>query len=207
MPNLDVIIAVSIAGLLLSLSPGPSMLYVLSRSVGQSRSAGLASTVGLAIGGIVLAVASAMGLIAIVRYSPNLYIAIQMCGAAYLFYLGITLILSANKADMQVYQVQDQSHSSIVIQGIFVEILNPKTALFFLAFIPQFVDYSRQDVSLQLLYLSILVPLTAIPSDVLVSVGGGSVAARLANHPTFGIWLGRISGLVLIALAARLLFI
>jgi threonine/homoserine/homoserine lactone efflux protein len=198
---------VAVAGLLLSATPGPSMLYVLSRSIGQSKGAGLASTAGLAIGGILLAVASALGLIAVIRYSPKLYTFIQLAGAAYLFYLGVIMIRSAGKDDMTVREVKNHSYSKILRQGILVEILNPKTALFFLAFIPQFVNYESSDITIQLLILGLLVPLTAIPSDIIVSIGGGSLAICLSKKPKVGYILAWLSGLILIGLALRLLFL
>ncbi len=207
MPSLDTILAVAVAGLLLSATPGPSMLYVLSRSIGQSKGAGLASTAGLAIGGILLAVASALGLIAVIRYSPKLYTFIQLAGAAYLFYLGVIMIRSAGKDDMTVREVKNYSYSKILRQGILVEILNPKTALFFLAFIPQFVNYESSDITIQLLILGLLVPLTAIPSDIIVSIGGGSLASCLSKKPKVGYILAWLSGLILIGLALRLLFL
>lgn len=205
MPDFETMIAVTIAGLLLSASPGPSMLYVLSRSVGQSRGAGLASTFGLAIGGVLLAVASAMGLAAVIRHSSTLYMGIQIAGAAYLFYLGWMLIREAGQEEMAVKTVVRQSHWQIMWQGVWVEVLNPKTALFFLAFIPQFVDEQRADVTAQLLWLGVLVPLTAIPSDVIVSIGGGALAEKLKGKQRVGKWLGWLSGLVLMMLAVRLL--
>ena len=107
---------------------------------------------------------------------------------------------------MTVRKVENHSYAKIVRQGILVEILNPKTALFFLAFIPQFVNYNRSDITVQLLILGLLVPLTAIPSDIIVSIGGGTLASRLSGKPKIGLVLAWLSGLILIALAARLLF-
>lgn len=207
MPNLDMILAVTVAGLLLSASPGPSMLYVLSRSVGQSRAAGFASSIGLAIGGIILAIATALGLAAIFEYSPRAFTILQIAGGCYLCYLGYGMIRGAGKDDMSVRKVKDAPFSTILYQGILVEVLNPKTAIFFLAFLPQFIDYSRDDVTTQVLILGMLVPLTAIPSDIIVSIAGGTLAQNLKRKPIAGVILGWVAGLILIGLAIRIFFI
>ncbi len=207
MPDLQTIIAVTLAGLALSASPGPSMLYVLSRSVGQSRAAGLASAVGLAIGGILLAIASALGLAAVFQVSPRAFTLLQVCGGIYLAYLGIGMIREAGQDDMRVRKVRDNSFSRILGQGVLVELLNPKTAIFFLAFLPQFVDFNRSDVTTQMLVLGMLVPLTAIPSDIIVSLAGGTLAEKLARRPRASIVLAWIGGLILIGLAVRIFLI
>lgn len=207
MPELEIIIAVTVAGLFLSASPGPSMLYVLSRSVGQSRAAGFASAIGLAIGGILLALASALGLAAIFQVSPRAFTILQICGGCYLLYLGIGMIREAGQDDMRIRKVHSVGFSRILSQGVLVELLNPKTAIFFLAFLPQFVDYSRDDVTSQMLILGMLVPLTAIPSDIIVSVAGGTLAQKLAGRPKAGIVLAWIGGLILIGLAIRIFLI
>ena len=207
MPSFEAIITVLIAGFLISASPGPSMMYVLSRSVGQSRAAGFASSLGLAIGGVLLAIGSALGLAVIFEYSSNLYKIVSIAGAGYLLYLGYDMIKGAGKDKLEISKVKSEKFSKIMYQGILVELLNPKTILFFLAFLPQFVDYSRADVTMQMMVLGILVPLTAIPSDVVVSVIGGSLTNKLSRHPSCGITLTWIGGLILIALAVRILYL
>jgi len=201
------IIAVTLAGLLLSASPGPSMLYVLSRSVGQNRTAGFASSIGLAIGGVLLAMASALGLAAVFEASPRAFMILQICGGCYLCYLGFGMIKGAGKDDMSIKNIKTKPFSKILGQGILVELLNPKTAIFFLAFLPQFVDYGRSDITTQMLVLGMLVPLTAIPSDIIVSIAGGTLAQKLASQPTAGIMLSWLAGLILIGLAIRIFFV
>lgn len=207
MPSFEAIITVLIAGFMISASPGPSMMYVLSRSVGQSRAAGFASSVGLAIGGVLLAIGSALGLAVIFEYSSGLYQIISIAGGVYLFYLGYDMIRNAGRDKLVICRVKSEKFSKIMYQGILVELLNPKTILFFLAFLPQFVDYSRADVTMQMMILGILVPLTAIPSDVFVSVIGGSLTNKLSKHPGCGIALTWIGGSILIALAFRILYL
>lgn len=203
MPEFQVILAVLGAGLLLSASPGPSMLYVLSRSVGQSRAAGYASSIGLAIGGIILAIASALGLAAVFQVSPRAFTVLQLAGGCYLIYLGVTMIREAGNDKVTIQTVRDASFSRILYQGILVELLNPKTAIFFIAFLPQFVDFNRSDVTQQMLILGMLVPLTAIPSDIIVATAGGTLTEKLSQRPLAGTILAWIGGLILVALGLR----
>lgn len=207
MPAIETIIVVTLAGLALSASPGPSMLYVLSRSVGQSRSAGLMSSAGLALGGAIHALAAALGLSALFAYSEVAYTTIKVLGALYLIYLGICMLISKNSGDdaeADIESVRSAPLARIFYQGIAVEVLNPKTILFFLAFIPQFVDPSRGSVGLQLLILGMIVPLTAIPSDLIVAFAGGSIADKLARNRFVGRLLEWIAGTFLIGLGIRI---
>lgn len=206
MPEMDTIILVTLAGLALSASPGPSMLYVLSRSIGQNRAAGLASSLGLALGGVILAVAAALGLTAIFSYSKPLYYAVQYVGATYLVYLGMQMLLP-RKEQEELEKVEPQAFRNIVVQGIFVELLNPKTILFFLAFLPQFIQANIGSVSMQMLVLGILVPLTALPSDIIVSFTGGTLAARLDNNKFISTLLSWLGGLFLVGLGIRTFFL
>jgi len=194
MPSLHTLLTVTLAGFLMSLSPGPSMLYVLSRSVGQSRAAGLASALGLAIGGVILAMVAASGLALIFERSTLLFQLVTTLGGLYIIYLGaqglrelraepLNLELAQEREDETAGEQRgDEALLKIVSQGVLVELLNPKTVLFFVAFIPPFVDPSRGAVTGQLLILGLLVPLTALPSDLLIAFVGGSIAERLKAH-------------------------
>ena len=212
MPSLEAILAVTLAGLALSATPGPSMLYVLSRSVGQSRGAGLASAVGLCLGGLVLAVATAFGLAQVFERSDWLITALRYAGSAYLVWLGIDMIRGAKEAAKVTYEVEAverRSLSSIVWQGVIVEMLNPKTVLFFSLFLPPFIAVSDgaivgAQLQLQLLVLGILVPLTAIPMDLVVAFTGGSMARFLNRRRDMRSWMSWVAGAVLIAIAANL---
>jgi threonine/homoserine/homoserine lactone efflux protein len=206
LPEPNTILLVMLAGFALSATPGPSMLYVLSRTIGQNRAAGLASSVGLALGGLLLALATAAGLTAIFSISKPLYLSVQYLGAAYLIYLGVQMLIEEKKQS-GIDQVQNQSFQKIVVQGIFVELLNPKTILFFLAFIPQFIDSNLGSVSSQMLVLGVLVPLTAFPSDIIVSFAGGTLSDRLSKNRRIGQVLYGLGGLFLIGLGIRTFFL
>lgn len=208
MPDLNTIAVVALAGLLLSLTPGPSMLYVLSRSVGQSRSAGLASALGLALGGVLLAVATALGLAAAFAAFDWMAPTLRIVGSLYLVWLGIGMIREARAASRTTLRAEDvsrRSFLSIVWQGVLVEVLNPKTVLFFALFLPPFVAAeSEATVRSQLLILGALVPLTAVPSDLLVAWTGGTMTRILNGRQGTREVLAWIGGLVLIAIAVNL---
>lgn len=204
MPTPETLFVVALAGLALSASPGPSMLYVLSRSVGQSRDAGLVSAAGLAAGGVVLAFAAALGLAALLQASPVAYAIVQYAGALYLVYLGYDLLASKEEPRGELSRVNRNSLWRIFYQGVVVEVLNPKTVLFFLAFIPQFVDQDRGSTVLQMLVLGILVPLTAVPSDIIVATAGGTIADKIATRRRSQLVLKWVGGLFLIGLGLRI---
>ncbi|MEL6550230.1 MAG: LysE family translocator [Pseudomonadota bacterium] len=204
-------LAVALAGLALSVTPGPSMLYVLSRSVGQSRGAGLASAVGLCFGGVVLAVATALGLAQLLERSDWLVTALRFAGSLYLIWLGVDMIRGAKAAaevTYEVEQVKQRSMASIMWQGVLVEVLNPKTVLFFALFVPPFITVGDatgdSHLQLQLLILGILVPLTAIPMDLVVAYTGGSMARFMNRQRDMRKWMAWGGGTVLIAIAINL---
>ena len=200
-------LAMAVSGLALSLSPGPSMFYVLSRSVGQSRAAGLASSLGLAVGGIILALLSALGLQAVVERWPTLLPLTQTLGGLYLAYLGFGMIREARQsAELTPAEVEADPLVHVFRQGVLVEALNPKTALFLISFVPQFVDPAGGDTRWQLVVLGILVPLTAVPCDLFVSFFGGAVADRYRENPRVAVGLNWISALILLGLAAKVLW-
>lgn len=204
MPTPETIILVMIAGFTLSVSPGPSMLYVLSRSIGQDRHAGLVSAAGLATGGALHAVAAAVGLSAALAYSPALFRGITMAGAIYLIYLGIQTYRSRHETMGDAQAVRRQPSWRIFSQGMLVEVLNPKTALFFLAFLPQFVNQESGNLVLQVLILGMLIPLTAVPADVIVAFTGGTLARKISGSHAARSALGSLGAVVLIGLGLQI---
>ena len=212
MPEWEAIIAVTLAGLALSITPGPSMLYVLSRSVGQSRAAGLASAIGLGLGGVLLAVATALGLAALFARFDWVVTFLRLAGSAYLIWLGVDMIRQAAadaKQVLEVNKVIEKPFLGIVWQGTLVELLNPKTVLFFALFLPPFVSTGvgqglDANVQLQLLILGALVPLTALPSDLVVAFLGGTIAHTINRKQTLRKWLSWAGGVTLILIAFNL---
>lgn len=211
MPTLDSLFAVALASLALSITPGPSMLYVLSRTVGQSRAAGLASALGLCLGGMALAVATALGLATVFERFEWVEVTLRYVGSVYLVWLGVDMIRSAReqaKLNLTSVEVQRRPLSSIIWQGIVVELMNPKTVLFFALFLPPFVssggETADSDLQLQLLTLGVLVPLTAIPSDLVVAFMGGTLTKVLNKGNGTRVALAWSGGLILIGIALNL---
>ena len=193
------------ATLALNLTPGPDMLYVVARSVGEGRGAGVASALGIAVGCLVHTLLVALGLAQLLLAVPAAYDVVRFGGAAYLVYLGARAILSRPAAGGTPAPAR-ASRGAIFRQGIVTNILNPKVALFFLAFLPQFVDASRGSVALQLLLLGLLFNV----SGTLVNLGvawaasgaGQWTIGRLGPSPLFQ----RLTGAVFIALGLRIAF-
>jgi len=201
-PSLDALLIFTAVALAMNISPGPSNLYVMSRSVAQGWGAGVVSAAGLAIGSLVHVVAAALGLSVIFQVSAAAYTIFKLAGAAYLIWLGIGYLRKAPLAALTPDQVPKSSHLRIVRESAMVEILNPKTALFFLALLPQFVDTAAGPVVPQVLLLGLIVTLTAIPCDLLVAFASGSLAKMLRRHPVFARIQDWLAGSVLIALGA-----
>jgi threonine/homoserine/homoserine lactone efflux protein len=167
-----------LAALILLLTPGPAVLYIVARSLDQGRLAGFVSVLSIEVGNFVHVLAATLGLSAILVSSALAFSVVKYLGAAYLIYLGVRRLFARETAH-QPSTFQSQSLRRIFRQGVLVAILNPKTALFFFAFLPQFVDASKSSITLQLLTLGCLFVIMAIVTD--------SLYALLAG--TFGQWL------------------
>jgi threonine/homoserine/homoserine lactone efflux protein len=171
------------AATLLALSPGPGMLYVLSRTLHGGRREGFLSAGGTFVGGLVHAVAAGLGLSAILMRSALVFEIVRCAGACYLIYLGISMI---RKRRARLIGLSGESKSrQNFLQGITTEVLNPKTALFFLSFIPQFVSPAKGHVVLQFLIFGTISVFLNTAADLLVVGFAGSLAQRLAHGPRF----------------------
>ncbi|GAA0342376.1 LysE family translocator [Bowmanella denitrificans] len=202
MPSIEILLTFSLAALLLSLSPGPSNLYIMARSLSQGHQAGVAAAGGLAIGSFIYVIATALGLAAIFKYSPLAYTALKLAGAAYLMYLGWSYLRSAPQNTPQQANIKPWSKARIFRQSVVVELTNPKTALFFLAFLPQFVRADAGSITSQLLVLGMVYLLIALCCDLLVALLSHKLGRWLSQHADFSLWQDRISGTILLGLGA-----
>src|SRR5262249_29318917 len=159
MPSLHSLLLFTVAAAAMNISPGPSNLYVMSRSMSQGPRAGLIAAFGLATGSLFHVAATALGLSVVLRYSPVLYAGVKLAGAAYLIFLGLRLLLSKGGVSAAAASGVPRPSGRIFRESILVEVLNPKTALFFLAFLPQFADFSAGPLAPQLLLLGTIVTL------------------------------------------------
>ena len=187
------------AALALLLVPGPAVLYITARSASQGRMAGLVSVLAIETANFTQAVAAGLGLSAILLSSALAFDAVKYLGAAYLIYLGIRKLLTPDH-ESENEEVKRESLSRIYWQGFLVNILNPKTALFFFAFLPQFVDPSKGNVIGQNLLLGAIFVGMAIVTDSMYALVASSLAEKLAGNRQFQTG-GRIfAGLVYIGL-------
>ena len=203
MPTTETIILFMAAALVLNVSPGPSIAYVMSRSFGQGQTAGLVSALGLGTGSLLHAIGATLGLSAVVAYSPMAYGAVKYLGATYLVYLGVGL-LRRRPVRLAGAVPPRLSLGRVYWQGVLTEILNPKVALFFLSFLPQFVDPARGSVAGQTLFFGVLFHVTGVPINMLVAVAGSAIAGSFSRNPVLERTRDWLSGTVLIGLGVRL---
>lgn len=169
------------AATLLALSPGPGLLYVLSRTLHGGRREGLRSAGGTFVGGLVHAVAAGLGLSAILMRSALAFEVARYAGACYLIYLGISMI--RNRCASVIGMNGESKSQQSYLQGITTEVLNPKTALFFLSFIPQFVSPAKGYLVLQFLIFGTISVILNTAADLLVVGFASSLAEKLARRP------------------------
>jgi len=206
MPNPQTIALFMISALAINLTPGPAILFILSRCFGQGRAAAIVAVFGLATASALHAVAVAFGLSAVFAHSPFAFSLIKYCGAAYLVYLGVTGFLSGGIAGLAA-GVKGPGHLSLAAvyrQGIITDLMNPKLLLFFFAFLPQFVDPARGPPGLQTLLFGLLFQVTGVPVNLAVALAGGSLARLLAPHPLWARVQNWCASMLLIGLGVRL---
>ncbi len=173
------------AATVLLLIPGPAVLYIVTRSVDQGYKAGLASASGIATGGLVHVLAATLGLSALLVSSATAYSFVRFAGAAYLFYLGIKKFRERGAQHDKVRHEESMPLRRVYSQGVLVNVLNPKTAIFFFAFLPQFVNPARGHVSLQFLALGMLFTVMGLFSDSMWALTAGSAAGWLRRNRSF----------------------
>lgn len=187
------------AALVLAVTPGPGMLYVLGRTVNGGRREGILSSLGTFAGGSIHVLAAALGLSAILATSATAFQIVRYVGAAYLIYLGIAMIRNRNLAPQPAMD-KGGGGSRPFLQGIATEVLNPKTALFFLSFIPQFVSVSRGHVVLQFLVLGTVSVTLNTCADLVVVMSASALARKLKNDERFARRQRTASGVGMIGL-------
>jgi threonine/homoserine/homoserine lactone efflux protein len=188
-----------LAALVLIVIPGPAVLYIVARALEQGRLAGLASVLGIGVGALVHTAAVALGVSAILATSAVAFNVVKYLGAAYLIYLGLSTLLKKNSYPETVV-VEPQPLRRIFGQGVVVNLLNPKTALFFLAFLPQFADPTRGSLTVQLLLLGLIFVLIALLSDGVYALLAGQMGEWLRRRPAIHVWQRRFSGVIYLGL-------
>jgi threonine/homoserine/homoserine lactone efflux protein len=199
-PNATSIGVFCAAAVLLLLTPGPAVLYIVARSVEQGRIAGLASVCGITTGTLVHVLAATLGLSALLASSAPAFAVIKFAGAGYLIYIGARRILSRTEAPIAQTELPRRSLARLYRDGFVVNLLNPKTALFFLAFLPQFVDPARGAVALQIAFLGLLFTLMGFTSDGLCAMVAGTAGRWIRHKGRYLRWERYVTGSVFIGL-------
>ena len=190
----------AVAATLLLLTPGPAVLYVVARSVEQGRIAGVASVFGITTGTLVHVLASTLGLSALLASSAFAFGLVKYAGAAYLVYMGVRRILTRTEATSLPVKLPRRSLGKLYRDGFIVNLLNPKTALFFLAFLPQFVDPARGAVPTQIAFLGLMFTLMGFTSDGLYALVAGTAAHWAKRQSRYLSWERYVTGSVFIGL-------
>jgi len=179
--------------------PGPAVLYIVGRSIGQGRSAGLVSALGIGVGTLFHVAAAVLGLSALVMSSVSAFSAVKYLGAAYLIFLGVQK-LRREEAFEPSRAASPERLSRVFRQGVVVNVLNPKTVLFFFAFLPQFVDRSRGSATQQIFFLGTLFAVMGVASDSVWALFAGTFAERLRRNARWRAAQRYVSGGMLILL-------
>lgn len=191
-------------GVLLNLTPGPDTLYILGRSVAHGRRAGVASALGISVGSLFHTCAAALGLSAFLATSAWAFTLLKLAGAAYLIFLGIRALLERHNELSLPAHFKQRGAAAAFRQGILTNILNPKVALFFLAFLPQFIDSATPSKTAAFLVLGLTFVITGTLWCLVLAWFSSAFSARLRGNATAAALLNRIVGSLFIFLGLRL---
>ena len=207
MINVEFMLSFLTISLLLAVTPGPSNAFLMAQTFSKGRAAGVQSAAGFAVAGVIHTVFAVLGLSAILKTSPQAYQAVLFLGATYLLYLGVMAIKdSFASQETAIAATVDKNKNKVFFQAMMTEVLNPKVALFFIAFIPQFVDNSlATSPTIQMAIFGLMYPLFALPIDLSYVHFGDKIAGYFRTHPSAQVWLDRITGIIFIALAISML--
>jgi threonine/homoserine/homoserine lactone efflux protein len=206
--NLPQFAAFLAAAILITLAPGPDNLMVLSLGMARGRKPGVAFGLGCALGCLNHTLLAALGVSALIAASPPAFTALRVAGGLYLIWLGIQAIRNARAVDTsQAGKASAETPGKLFVKGLVANAINPKVILFFLAFLPQFVDSQRGHVAWQIAQLGALFTIETIVIFGAIGWFAGSVGERLARRPGIGAWLDRVAGVIFVALGLRLLSI
>ncbi|TGQ36419.1 MULTISPECIES: LysE family translocator [unclassified Mesorhizobium] len=205
MPSTELLIAFFATTAIFAYIPGPAMLYAAAQTMARGRWSGLTAALGIHLGGYVHVIAAAAGLSVLFHAVPALYMAVKLVGALYLIWLGVSLLRAKAQGEEAVMPgIEPKSAHRAFFESITVEVLNPKTAIFFMAFLPQFIDASAAfPVWLQFVVLGTIVNLMFSSADVVCVVLAGAVIARLRRSSRAQRLMRRAGGAVLVGLGVH----
>ena len=191
-------------GILLNLTPGPDTLYILGRSIAHGRRAGVASALGITVGSVFHTGAAALGLSAVLATSAWAFTFVKLAGAAYLIFLGVRALFEKQHQLSLPAHFRQRGAAAAFRQGIVTNILNPKVALFFLAFLPQFIDANAPSKTIAFVLLGLTFVTTGTLWCLVLAWFSSAFSARLRENRTFAAWLNRAVGSLFVFLGLRL---
>ncbi len=207
MPSIELLIAFIATTAVFAYIPGPAMLYAAAQTIARGRWSGLMAALGIHLGGYAHVIAAAAGLSILFHAVPTLYLIVKFAGAAYLVWLGISLFRAKIEGDAALPGIEPKSGRRAFLESVTVEVLNPKTAIFFVAFLPQFVDASAAfPVWMQLAILGTIVNLMFSSADIVCVFLAGVVMTKLRRSAQAQRWMQRAGGTMLVGLGAHLAF-
>lgn len=205
MPSIELLIPFFITTAIFAYIPGPAMLYATAQTLARGRNAGLMASLGIHLGCYAHVAAAAAGLSILFHAVPWLYMAVKLAGAGYLVWLGVSLFRAPSPDQTAVHGALPKSGRRAFVESMTVEVLNPKTAIFFMAFLPQFIDASPGfPVWLQFVVLGTLVNLMFSSADIVCVMLAGVLVRRLKQSGSAQRLMRRIGGTVLVGLGAHL---
>lgn len=206
MPHASALLTFVLALIVLDITPGPDMMLVLARGIGQGRRIALLSVLGMVfVAGVIQVGLLVLGIASLLKAYPASLLFLQWAGAAYLFYLGVKMILASVGGPASTLGKADISDWAAVREGAINNLTNPKSLLFMFAFLPQFVDADAGPLWLQLIVLGSIQKLAGILSLGFVAVASGTVGQALHRWPRLLSWQQRFTGVVMLGLGLRLL--
>ncbi|KAB0538096.1 threonine/homoserine/homoserine lactone efflux protein [Pseudochrobactrum saccharolyticum] len=204
MPEISSLLAFALIALGMVLTPGPNMVYLISRSICQGRTAGLISLGGVALGFVFYMLCAALGITAIVMAVPYAYDALRFGGALYLFYLAWQAVKPGGRSPFQVKDLPKDSPRKLFMMGFLTNLLNPKIAVMYLSLLPQFISPDHGSVLVQSLALGFTQIIISVTVNAMIAIAAGSIAAFLASRPTWLVIQRWLMGTVLAGLAIRM---
>ena len=192
--------------LLVNISPGPDMLYTAARSLSQGTRAGILSALGIFTGCLFHISAAVFGLSAIIRESIVIFSIIKYTGAAYLIYLGLRSLLIKKNAEDKIETLPSISYRKIFLQGMVTNILNPKVAIFFLSFLPQFIDPKSIFLKEQIGILGLWFAVQGTLILIIVASLTGAFRSIFQKNKNFWVWQQKITGVILVGLGIKMFF-
>lgn len=206
MPDSSALLAFGLISLGMVLTPGPNMIYLISRSICQGRTAGLISLSGVALGFLVYLVCAALGITALLMAVPHAYDVLRFAGAAYLLYLAWQALRPGGRSPFQLRTLTPDSPRRLFGMGLFTALLNPKIAVMYLSLLPQFIQpQGHGSVMVQSVMLGLVQIMTSISVNAVIVLAAGSIAVFLAGRPRWQVVQRGLMGTVLGALAVRML--